>query len=170
MTASLQNANMTRVKRGRNAKMTQHDAKNNARITRNNAAVCGSRAELGAAYVLYSRELRSDVGSNLEKYYPVIVNSKWSGGAANPGSGLSFIDVDVVRTLRREGSANPGDRKSFDRPSFSRAKRVCRRVHARFSPGRATISPPKPRAVRARQSRRRPARGRNSREPWRRRP
>ena len=75
---------MTRVRRGRNAKMMQYHAKNNARITRNNPGVFGSGAESGAAYVLYLRELRPDVGSNLGKYSTVLVNSNRLGGAANP--------------------------------------------------------------------------------------
>jgi hypothetical protein len=86
MTASLQHADMTRAKRGRNAKMTQRDAKNNARITRNNAGVCRSPVESGAAYSFYLKELRQDVGSNLEKHHPVLVNSNRLGGGGHPGS------------------------------------------------------------------------------------
>jgi hypothetical protein len=67
-----------------NAAKRKNNAKNNARITQNNAGVCGSRVESGAAYALYLRQLRADVGSNLEKYYPVLVNSNWLHGAANP--------------------------------------------------------------------------------------
>jgi hypothetical protein len=84
MMASLQTANMTRVKRGRNAKMTQHDAKNNAGITRNNAGVRRSTVEWEAVYVLYLRELRPDVGSNSKKYHPVLVNINWLAAAADP--------------------------------------------------------------------------------------
>jgi hypothetical protein len=97
MTASLQTANTTRVKRGRNAKLTRHDAKNNAKITRNNAGVCRAPVESGAAYVLYLRELLPDVGSNLEKYYPVLVNSNWPSGAGQswpqpPSEASTFWD------------------------------------------------------------------------------
>jgi len=35
---------------------------------------------------------------------------------------LSFIDLDVVRAFRRKGSANPVDRKPFDKRSFSETK------------------------------------------------
>src|SRR5271168_1712735 len=45
-----------------------------------------------------------------------------SGWGASSVSGLSFIDLDVVRALRRNGSANPADRKPFDKRSFSETK------------------------------------------------
>jgi hypothetical protein len=105
MTPSLQNADMTRDKRGRNAKMTQHDAKNNARITRDNAGVCGSRTQSGAAYVLYLRGLRPDVGSDLKKCYPALVNSNWLGGAANPCPTSHRVRRQTKGKLGRSGRA-----------------------------------------------------------------